>query len=265
MAWLLNRTLTCLFWLAVLCGVAAGISKSPRADWLGALLFALQYIVAAWAAVGGVHRLARGAMLVVAPLAFAGAMLWIDGDAEGARDMLWFSMIMTTITFVLTFALATAINFLLGRKGAARGERWQISLTEILGWTIVCAIASWAASISRTPDWENVYGLWTALLTPIPAATIAAAFLGSRPRRDRFALVAVLAVMAAFVGFAVTWDQQDANDLMMYAIIFGAVGLWTLVVRLDENAADRAAISKWWPRRKSPPPVETSAKPAAPA
>jgi hypothetical protein len=243
-----------LFWVAALCGGVAGLREHPQSNWLAALLFAVLYIVGAWAAVGGAHRLARGGVLAAAPLALAAIVLWIDGGRVEASDTLAFAMLMAGITFALTFGFSMLAQAIRGRRRGASALRWQISLTEILGWTIVAAIASWSASMAHIPDWENVYGLATTMLTPVPAAAMVAAFLGVQPRCDRAGLVAVIAVLTAFFLCAVKWDQQSGDDLAMYAFMFTVVGLWTLVVRLDENAAERAAISKWWPRRKNQPP-----------
>lgn len=251
MGWFLRRPLTCLFWIAILCAGVAGVRKDPQADWLGALLFAVLFIIGAWAAVGSMHRLGRGAVLVAAPLALAAVVWWMDGSRSEASDTLAFAMLMAGLTFALTLGLLLFIKGFLQRDRGAAAPRWQISLTEILGWTIVVAIASWSASMANIPDWESVYGLWTTMLTPVPAAVIVAAFLGPRPRCDRIGFVAVSVALAAFFAFAIRWDEQDGGDLVMYAFIFGTVAVWALVVRLDENAAERAVIAKWWPRRHS--------------
>lgn len=251
MTWFLRRPLTCLFWVAALCGGVAGLREQP--SWWVALLYAVLYIVSAWAAVGGAHRLARGGILVTAPLALAAGVLFNSGRVD-ARDTLALAMLMTGIVFALTLGLSVFGRIVRRRDNPTGEPRWQISLTEILGWTIVAAIASWSASMAHIPDWENVYGLATTMLTPVPAAAMVAAFLGVQPRCDRAGLVAVIAVLGAFFLFAVKWDQQSGDNLAMYAFMFTVVGLWTLVVRLDENAAERAAISKWWPRRKNQPP-----------
>ena len=254
MAWFVRRPLTCLFWIAALCGGVVGLRDHPQSDWFVALLFGQLYIVAAWAAVGGAHRLARGGVLVAVPLVPAAIALWAGDSSDEPQQTLAFAMIVTGITFAATWSLATILGVIGARRHEGIGPRWQISVTEILGWTIVAAIASWAASMARIPKLEHVYGLWTTMLTPIPPAVMAAVFLGVRPRCDRVGLVAVIVVLAAFFVFASQWDEQRGDDLAMYAFMFALVGLWTLVMRLDENAAERAAISKWWPRRKSGEP-----------
>lgn len=251
MTWFLRQPLTCLFWIALLCGIAVGL-RDAFENWTGLLLFGAMYVVGAWAAVGRANRLARGAILAAAPLVPAAAFWRVDANPAVARNALGLDMLIAWSTFAVTLALSLLLNALSRRSRSDVAAKWQIAIVELLGWTIVAAIASWSASMAHLPARDEFYHFWSTMLTPIPAATIAASFLGAVPRRDRLGVVATAVATAAFFLLAHRLDEVNGEEAAIYAAMFGIVALWALVTRLDEAAAARAATQAAIPA--APPP-----------
>lgn len=234
-----QRPLTWLFWIATACASLVGVVRYPESEWLGALLFAQLYVISGWAAISEVHRLGRGATLVIGPLALAAVVFRSQRAADEASHTLAFALVMAGLVFAATRVLVLLLRMPQAQRREADGKRWQISIVEMFGWTIVVAVSSWAVSLAKLPKLEHFHALWPTLFSSIPAAMLMAMFLAPRRHHDRVSLVLVLVGLLTFFAAAGRWDYLDRSDHMLFASLFAYTAFWVLVVRLDENAALR--------------------------
>jgi hypothetical protein len=249
-----DHSLTWLFIIAAACVGAVDLTRGRREVTLALLLSGFVYIAGAWGAVGRAHRLIRGAAVVGAPFAATLPFYMIASPP----DELGAVLAVTTIVSLASFGVA-AITTLLVRpfnspSRSRSRSRWQISLSEILGWTIVVAIASVAVSRSDLPG-DALEWIALEATHAIPFAAIIALFLAPRPHRDRAAVIAsallfgtwnVLA--AAFFGgqYFTIWDIEEATVLLLLCF----VALWILCVRLDESAVAARKLESGKPALK---------------
>lgn len=239
------RPLTWLFWIATLCATLTGWVKNPDADWLTMLLLAQVYVVSGWAAVGKSHRLVKGAALVLAPLTLALVTYASQRSPDEGAYVLAFAVVLGGLVFIATRAIVHAVCAIRRRHVASR---WRVSIVEMLGWTIVVALGSWAISLAKLPPLEHIHALWETLASTIPPSIMMGLFLAPPPRHDRASLLLTGAGLAAFYVVAQLLGRADGEDHGLFASLFGYVAFWILVVRLDENAAPVAtprAHSLW--------------------
>lgn len=234
-----DHLLAWLFFIAAVCVGAVDLARGRGEVTLAMLLSGFVYIAGAWGAIGRAHRLIRGAAVVSAPFAAVLPFYLISEPTDEVGAVL----AVTSIVSLASFGIA-AITSLLIRPfntplPSHSRSRWRISLSEILGWTVVVAIASVAFSRSNLPG-EALELIALEATHAIPFAAMIALFLAPRPHRDRAAVIAsalifgawnVLAA-ASFDRYFFVWEIEGATVLMLLCL----VALWILCVRLDENA-----------------------------
>jgi hypothetical protein len=230
-----QRPLTWLFWIETACLDVIGALRVNDGSWFNVLLMAQLYVISGWAAVGKAHRLARGGLFIAAPLAVAFAVRLGQRSPNESTAVLAFSLMLSGIVWASTACVAALDRLAIGTPNAA-GQRWQISIAELLGWTIVAAIASAAASSSKMPPLEHVHALGGVLLSAVPAGAIMALFLAPIPRHDRASTALITVVFASYFAGTFLWSDLDPSDHAWFAAVYGYIALWILVVRLDEQA-----------------------------
>ncbi len=230
-----RRPLTWLFFIAANCVAAAAASRDANLTTMSVILTAQIYLVAGWAAVGGSHRLLRGAMLFVTPLATALAIYVLQRSNEEAQVVLAALLFLSGVVFVSTIAAALLVRSVRGKADDA-SARWQISMMETLGWTVVVAIGSAAASKAHLPPLEHIYALWGTLASAVVAGVLVALFLTPGPKHDRVGVVVAAVVLASFFAIVQLSEEFARDDSLMTAGLLAIIAVWILVVRLDEHA-----------------------------
>jgi hypothetical protein len=231
-----QRPLTWLFWIATVCILIAGCVKDSNSTWFNIILWAQLYVISGWAAVTQAHRLTRGSVLILAPLAPALVTYATQRTPDETAFVLSYDLMLVGLVFVATRALVYVVRAI-GPSKRPDGRPWQISVVEMFGWTIVVAIGSWAVSMSKLPEIEQVGWIWETLASIIPASIMMALFLAPRPRHDRASLLISIAGVMAFYAAANVLGNLNNNDHWVFTGMFGYVALWIMVVRLDEHAA----------------------------
>lgn len=231
-----QRPLTWLFWIATACAIAVGAFKKPEAGWLAWLLTALLYVVSSWAAVSRAHRLARGAVLSVLPFAVALAVASHQRVATETPALLAYSLLIIGTTFVAARLTTLLVRRLPGQPADCDCPLWQVSIAEMLGWTLVLAIVSFAVSWSKLPPLDNLYGFWEPLSGGLPVGIVAGLFLGPRRRHDRVSFVTSIVVLGGYLAGLAPWGHLSLDDYREFVVMFACIPFWIVVVRLDEQA-----------------------------
>lgn len=231
-----QRPLTWLFWIATASLNVVGLFRYPEAEWFSALLWAQLYLIAGWAAVGGGHRLARGAALATMPLAMAFVVHVSQRSVNEGPAVLAISLVFAGLMFIATLTFSAILRSLPKQQKAIRPP-WQISLSEILGWTIVVALLSWGIHLSELPPLEHFFGVTETLLSVIPASLTIALFVAPARKHDRISLVVALLVQLAYFAIVDYLDNFDLADQLPFVLMLGYLVLWVVVLRLDEAAA----------------------------
>jgi hypothetical protein len=235
-----DNLLTWLFFTAAFSTAIVDFTRSREQLIAGLILSGVVYIAGAWAAVGEAHRLARGAAIFVAPLAAALPFYLITLRADEAGAVLAVALIASVLAYVAS--LTTKALMLATRPRRATDlerSRWRYSLSEILGWMVVTAIASVAVSKAKLPEgmaWELVL---IATTGAVPSAAIIALFLAPQPPRDQAAMVvSAIIVVAWFVAITAISNQSYyvAHPIGAIAQLLGFVACWILCMRLDRGA-----------------------------
>jgi hypothetical protein len=236
-----ERPLTWLFWIATVCADGLGTLKHPDADWFGLLMIAQVYVVCGWAAVSHGHRLARAGIALAATLVVSLLRYYSQRSAGEAQVFLAACLTLGALVVIFTGGLSFILRALPGQRRGGERNKFQLSTIELFGWTIVTAMGSWALTLAELPSLD-AWGLWSTLLSPVPAAIMVAGFLGPR-RFDRAMLVVCIAAVAFFLFAAYRWDNHQTNDLMNWAQVFAYVAFWIFVVRLDDAAAPEPSLA----------------------
>ncbi|MCC6493646.1 MAG: hypothetical protein IT424_11575 [Pirellulales bacterium] len=239
-----QRPLTWLFLAALACAALAVRARHSQSAWLDVLWLGQLYIVAGWAALSGAHRLARAGVVIA----------WILGAALGAADLrqttpdlryiLGSLTLLTGVSFGLTWLLKRLARSLSTPDDLPPAGRWQFPLAESFGWTIVVAVAAAVLPHAAFAHLWEVSELLPQLALSGAAALIMTLFLVPQPRRDRAGLVAAAIASAGL--FALLPRITPAFNAASQQVAAGAlavVALWTLVQRLDEQAAASPSIN----------------------
>jgi hypothetical protein len=245
--------LTWLFFLAALSVAVAHGLRDDNSLVMIAILTGQVFVVAGWAAAGKSHRLARGGLLVVAPLASALSVASFEGSPSGIPEVLAGMMILCAVVFLTTYLCLFLHRAAIAQVESSDASLWRFSIVEVLGWTAVVAIASFTASKAHLPPLEHIYGVWQIALSAVVAGVLVGLFLAPPPRHDRTSLALAIGIVGAYF-LGVNWIEDfDSEDAISMGGTFSYVALWTLVVRLDEHAASSA-------REISASPEATSVK-----
>ena len=234
-----DHLLTWLFFIAVNCIAITAVSRDANSLAASIIWTAQVYIIAAWAAIGHSHRLLRGALFFIAPLTTALAVYALRSPPSEARAVLAVTMLLGGIVFASTFAAAAIVSRLTCGARKANAVRWQFSLVELLGWTIVVAIGSAAISRAELPPLEQFHSLWGTLLSGVVAGVLVALFLAPGPKHDRVAFVVGCLLVAVYLIGGDVWGEFDREDALITGALVAIIGFWVLVVRLDRSAATR--------------------------
>lgn len=242
-----DRPLSWLFFLAAASLGAVDFTRGRGETTLAMLLTGAVYIAGAWAAVANVHRLIRGAAVVIAPFAATVPFYALSASSDEVGAILAVTFIVSLASFCAAAVTSLIIGPFNSPAPVRRDRRWRISLSEILGWTIVVAIGSVAVGRSTLPGggWR-----WIAIeaTNAVPFAAMVALFLAPRPRRDRAAAVATALLFCAWALLTAIFrggpylpilDSQVATVL-----VFCFVGVWIVCVRIDEGALTAARLKE---------------------
>jgi hypothetical protein len=229
-----QQPLTWLYALAYSCAMAASLVGGPEQAWAGILLVAGIYMAGAAPALSQRHRLTRAALFVSGVTA-ANLMVIVWDRFRGQSVALILAMACAS------FAAAAVTRRVVGIRAvhsAQRATAWRISIIEVLGWMIVVAIMSVALRFAEFNSLTISYDrpLW---MYGLVAGVLAGLFLTPERRCDRVATVLATAIAGgALYGLPrLTDDWYDGTGYL--ALVYALVGLWILVLRLDESAAAR--------------------------
>jgi hypothetical protein len=243
-----DHLLTWLFFVAAAFVGAVDLVRGQGEVTAAMLMTGVVYIAGGWAAVSRSHRLARGATVVVAPFLAALPFYVKAPQQSDASVILAVAFLATLSSFAAAAITAMLVKpFNKPRAGRERQDHWQISLSEVMGWTVVVAIASVAMSKSFLPnelEWELIV---VAATCGVPSGVMIALFLALQPHRDRRAVVlSAILFCAWFVISTIALNALlGARWFNGMSEIFLFVGIWILCVRLDEGAlAAKAALAK---------------------
>lgn len=237
MHWFRERPLTWLFWMATACISLAGFARAGHSAWFGMFLEGVLLVLSAWAAIGRAHRLARGAVLVCAPLPLAAVAHSYGRAADEAAWVLGVAMAYGLTAFATAGMAAWGLAIWSHQRPPA--VRWRFSVIELMGWMIVVAIGSWAVSYARMPPWHTPLLSPLVLVDAVPPAAAMALFASWR-RRDPASLGAAAVLLAAYA--ASSQGSAAMPDVRDLAVSYAYVAAWIVVVRLDE-ASRRAAAT----------------------
>jgi hypothetical protein len=239
-----DRPLTWLFFIAAACLAVADLTQSDQQTLAACILSAIVYIAGAWAAVSKTHRLARGAAMFIAPLAAAMPIYIIAPHSGEASAVLAMTLVASAVAYASALVTSLFVVATLPRaKSGHVGHWWRFSLSEILGWTVVTAIASVAVSKAEIPsgmDWELI---WTFVTSPIPCGVMIALFLVPQPRYDRAATIISCIVITLWYALTAIVQKNSGYysveiDEPLLGLGIGLIALWLLCMRLDESALD---------------------------
>jgi len=234
-----DRPLTWLFFIAAGCVAVVDFTQSRQQMLTALILTGIVYIAGAWAAVGKAHRLARGAVMFIAPLAAALPIYLLAPRTGEAGAVLAIALLASAVSYAASMVTSLFVLASVPRKSTGQGAHWwRFSLSEILGWTVVTAIASVAVSKAEVPagmEWELV---WIVVTSSIPCGVMIALFLVPQPHSDRAATIlsAIVTVVWYVLSTLITNSGPSFDFFGVGAQLLGFIGLWILCVRLDESA-----------------------------
>lgn len=207
---------------------------------LSGLLFGQTAALAIWAVWGRGHRLARVSCMVVVTCVLA--------YATGGRTMLsnyqWLSVLCVYTLAVYLWSLLIAAGRAYTSKSdgvPSEGPSWQVSLIELFGWTILVAIASFAArSMEFTFLQTNSYiALKVFGLLAVPAFVASGVIKGLEGFTSSKWYWIVFVVALAPLGYLFrTLEPLTAVPMLLAQT--GYLLTWLLVLRLDRAMRHRA-------------------------
>ena len=249
-----ERPLTWLFLVATLCVdlvlvviVAqerdTGVAIWPSIICMSVMLAQLS-MVAAWAAIGISHRLARGAALTIA-VCLVTSFFFVSSFILWRELLTWF-LLQGFVVWCATLMMRVA-GLLKGWPSLAAKEKqiFQFPLIEMFGWTTIVAIWSLGMHYASRPtffdsDWILIVPNWT--LLPIIVVTA----LGLRRAWwVRLLIVFGFAIVIAFISADLSSGPMDR--FLWYILLpanlvqSGYLVLWYVVQHLD---AKRTAIAE---------------------
>lgn len=244
-----QRPLTWQFWAATLCLDAAGAIRAPESAWFEGILAGQLLIASAWAVLGRGHRLAGGAAWITAVLGVTALASFGDRVADEWRYILGSALLMTAATLTLSLLCRAVLEQF---TYALPKSRFQFSVIELLGWTIIVALAATAFRQAI-----GVHLFEASYLIPIVAmaATVSLAavmFLSpARPRLCIALLLTLAATGASYIGGRLDWFHW-LGGVRSDVITLGYVAMWILAMRLDESVLAADATSE--PQSANHPP-----------
>ncbi len=220
------------------------------------LLFGQMAACAIWAARGSSgHRLGRGSLLVIAAC--------LIGLASGGSALLgryqWLAILVgyTLTVYGATVLLAFAQKYTSQKSEDSPAEpTWQVSIIELFGWTILVAIASFAARSMEFGfirlDNHIIEKVVLLLALPLTLATFIRKDLGDLSQGK--AATIVLVVLTVVIAYLLR--TRDPNIAL--PLIFGQGGylvLWFLVLGMD-RLVRQAQGTEEQVARFAPPPEQ---------
>ncbi len=182
--------------------------------------------VAIWTVTGRVHRLARGACLILA----TGLLALLAIRGEPWRFQEWLALLATYAVIVMAAVASITIVRRIARSKREQHETLQAPLIELFGWTIVAAIASFGA---RFMDFQ-VLELGLPRL-PIALTLLAIPVIAELLHRPKFRPLHLL-TWFVFVGAACALGCYLADrrfSPMLYATQAGYLAVWMIVRSLE--------------------------------
>lgn len=187
-----------------------------------------------WLAVGARHRLERGAVFVIGQIAvaliiclgFAGESLQSWGRVIAALSLYGFTAFVGAL-------MGRAASLWLNRRDAASvSDRVRFPIIELLGWTVVVAIAS---AVMRQADFRHLVGEWNILVLVVGTAVLGGIFVALFVTLDKVMNVrGVFAAAVLIVYFVVAYEATPDAELVTSLVLTVAYAiLWGFVMRLD--------------------------------
>ena len=184
--------------------------------------------LAIWTVTGRVHRLARGAGLIVATSLLA--LFAIHGEPWYFQE--WLALLAIYAAIVMAaVALITIVRRIVSSK-REQHETLQTPLIELFGWTIVVAIASFGARFMDFQVLERGLSKLPTTLTILAIPVIAEIL--HRPKFQPLHLLTWL----VFVGAACALGYSLADrrfSPMLYATQAAYLAVWMIVRSLESN------------------------------
>lgn len=262
-----TRPLTWLFIIATLCVdlaliVGASINSGVRVS-EGLAFFVYNYglpaqisVLAIWAVLSRVHRLTKGAWLTL-----AGGMLliltWWVIESEYRGELIAFCFMQLSIVLagcVILKKLGWASE--LSEPVGDERKKFQFSLVEIFGWSIV--VAFWAFAV-RYADfsifavrfanfdllYQELWWIWLMCAVLIPLALVLVFFKPLPPGTRLLRLMVAYLFALLLYGVARLYDRGPLPSWAFAMAItqITYITAWWAVMRMDEVMGERRAVT----------------------
>jgi len=245
-----QRPLTWLFFIATACAdaviplIKTATLRSDLDYLLTGVLIGQIWLSGAWLALGGAHRLARGAIFVLMMVGLTTLVLMGQNrsvDVEGWGHAFGAVSVMGAATATASWLanLVTLATF----KTRQPASRVQFPIIELFGWMIVVAVASWAVSLAQyahlgSPSDSLLFAVTSSLTAGVALALAMGRRADHLKLRQGLAVAIVLALAAAY---AIQGGIRE-RDLFYGAYwAFGYLGLAALAQTLDARGDERRA------------------------
>lgn len=264
-----KRPLTWLFFLATVCVdlVIAAVSKDAFASlWQWGFCLGQAAVLGCWLAVGTRHRLERGALFVVGQIILATILSFrfLNGSLEVWGRMLASTALLGTMAAIGAFAGKFCFFRFRMKQEECPADVLRYSLMELVGWTVVVAIASAALrhvqllAILKIPElllFFMGFGLTIGL--------VAVLFI-DRNNRYRYAPSLALGCTVAFylIGYNVLRVVYPPYALA-FIVSVAYVAIWIVVCRLDAPSPAHTAPQTPTDGQTSPPQPQPQAQRAS--
>ena len=252
------RPLTWLFIIATLCVDLALILGSRGGSQIQATSEGLAFFVynyglpaqisalAIWAILSRVHRLAKAAWVTL-----AGGMLlsmtWMVIQSEYRGELVAFCFLQLTL-LLLGCAVLKKLGWIasLSEPLADEKGKFQFSLIEIFGWSIIIAFWSFAVrfadfGIVTQTDWW----IWLLCAVLIPLVLAFAFFKTLQPGTRLLRLMVAYLFTLLLYGVARIYDQGPLPSWAFAMAItqITYITAWWAVMRMDDVMAERRAVT----------------------
>ncbi|TWU29520.1 hypothetical protein [Bythopirellula polymerisocia] len=252
------RPLTWLFIIATLCvdlALVLGSSGGSRIQGSseGLAFFVYNYglpaqisALAIWAVLSRVHRLAKAAWVTL-----AGGMLlvmtWLVIYSEYRSELVAYCFLQLMLVLVGCFFLEK-FGWIakLSEPMTDEKSRFQFSLVEIFGWTII--VAFWAFAV-RFADFaivtQKTWWIWLLWAALIPLVLAFAFFKPLQPGTRLLRLMVAYLFALLLFGIARIYDQGPLPSWAFAMAItqITYITAWWAVMRMDEVMGERRAVT----------------------
>jgi hypothetical protein len=236
-----NRPLTRLFLTATVClDVVIGLVELRYLRMPGHMLVGLAvgqlWLVSGWLALGSAHRLLRGAVFVSAVIALTTALTW-STQSSWNLNIVGFSLIAGAAA-PTTAGAASLLRRVTNTELSRPTSPVRFSIAELLGWTVVVAIGSWAIAAGEWRFTLRISPLFFQLAGCISAGLAMVAWVTGAIRRPAMSGAMATAVALSFYIATAALDAFPNDDSpKIYAWGFVYLVLFAFVQWFDLRTA----------------------------